>query len=96
MENTSSVAYETRPDQLAVTKIVGKFQVTVPSEVRGLFDLREGDLLEWSFNKDLSILVVTPKRAQVLTPQLSDQIEESRNKRIAKKQAEEARVATTA
>jgi AbrB family looped-hinge helix DNA binding protein len=64
-----------------LTKVAGKFQVTVPPEVRALFDLREGDLLEWSFDPSDSRLTLTPKRAQLLTVQVKDKIAESRRNR---------------
>ena len=72
----------TRP---VLTKIAGKFQVTVPPEIRSLFALREGDLLEWSFDPKTSLLVVTPKRAQLITAQLEQRIEKSKRVRSESK-----------
>lgn len=52
----------------ATTKIVGKFQVTVPPEFRELFDLREGDLFQWSFDERNSEIRLVPQRPQSITP----------------------------
>jgi AbrB family looped-hinge helix DNA binding protein len=64
--------------RLIVTRITNKFQITVPQEVRELFDLREGDLFEWSFDAAESRLTVVPKRAQLLTPQIREMIDRER------------------
>ena len=63
-----------------LTTIVGgeKFQVTVPREIRTIFDLREGDVLEWDFT-DRNELVIRPKRAQLITPQLRRTVAQLRN-----------------
>ena len=61
-----------------VTRITNKFQITIPPEVRSLFDLREGDLFEWSFDPATSRLVISPKRAQLITPQLKDKVNAER------------------
>jgi len=62
----------------ATTKIVGKFQVTVPPEIREIFDLQEGDLLEWSFDEATAQIRVVAKRAQLITPRLLELVEESK------------------
>jgi len=49
-----------------ISTIVGKFQTTVPPEIRDLFKLREGDLLEWNFDHSSKTLVVVPMRPQSL------------------------------
>ncbi len=54
--------------QPIVTKIAGRFQVTVPPEIRNLFDLQEGDLLQWDFDEPTGRIHLLPKRAQLLTP----------------------------
>jgi AbrB family looped-hinge helix DNA binding protein len=51
-----------------MTKIAGKFQVTVPPEIRELFDLQEGDLLQWDFDEPSTRILLAPKRAQLITP----------------------------
>jgi len=71
----------TRP---VTTKIAGKFQVTVPVEIRDVFGLKEGDLLEWNFDPEKSSLVVLPKRAQLITPQIKRQVRELRARRARK------------
>jgi AbrB family looped-hinge helix DNA binding protein len=69
-------AAERRP---IVTRITNKFQITVPQEVRDLFDLREGDLFEWSFDPAQSRLIIVPKRAQLLSPQIREKIDRERH-----------------
>lgn len=61
-----------------LTKIAGKYQITIPPSFRKLFDLQEGDLFEWSFEEKSSAIKLTPKRAQLITPrikELMDQVE---------------------
>lgn len=58
-----------------LTRIAGKFQVTVPTEIRELFELREGDLFQWEYDEASSEIRLLPKRAQLLTPQTRKQIE---------------------
>ncbi len=60
------------------TKIVGKFQVTVPPEIREIFELQEGDLLEWSFDEATAQIRLIAKRAQLITPRLLELVEESK------------------
>jgi bifunctional DNA-binding transcriptional regulator/antitoxin component of YhaV-PrlF toxin-antitoxin module len=60
------------------TRIVGKFQVTVPPEIREIFDLQEGDLLEWSFDQATSEIRLIAKRAQLITPRVLELVEESK------------------
>jgi AbrB family looped-hinge helix DNA binding protein len=67
-----------------ITKIAGKFQVTVPVEIRDLFELQEGDLLEWNFNHETSALTLLPKRAQLITPRIKEQVRELRARRARK------------
>lgn len=73
-----------------VTKIAGKYQVTVPPEIRDLFDLREGDLFEWSFDESAEAIRVIPKRAQLLTPQVRSEIDKLRQERFQQAQAAKA------
>lgn len=68
----------TRP---IVTKIVSKFQTTIPPEMREIYGLREGDLIEWSFSVQTSKLVLSPKRAHLLTPQVKAEIEDIKAER---------------
>jgi len=72
----ASVGSNGRPARPILTRIAAKFQVTVPPEVRELFDLKEGDLFDWSFNRATSQLVITPKRAQLITPLLQQEMDE--------------------
>jgi bifunctional DNA-binding transcriptional regulator/antitoxin component of YhaV-PrlF toxin-antitoxin module len=64
-----------------VTKITGKFQVTVPPEIREIYELMEGDLLEWRYNSQTEQLVVCPKRAHLLTPKVKREMDEIRAER---------------
>ncbi len=57
-----------------ITKIGGKFLVTIPPEIRNLYELQVGDLLEWSFDRQTAQLVIRPKRAQPLTPKVEREI----------------------
>ncbi len=61
-----------------ITKITGKFQITIPPEIREIYELKEGDLFEWDFNPQTSQLVLLPKRAQLITPQVEKEISEVR------------------
>jgi bifunctional DNA-binding transcriptional regulator/antitoxin component of YhaV-PrlF toxin-antitoxin module len=76
-----------------VTKIIGKFQITVPPEIREIYGLLEGDLLEWNFNAQTSQLVICPKRAQLLTPQVEKEIFETKARRAKEKQRPQAALA---
>ena len=60
------------------TRIVGKFQVTVPPEIREIFDLQQGDLLEWSFDQTTGEIRLTAKRAQLITPRVLELVQESK------------------
>jgi len=64
-----------------ITKIAAKFQVTVPPEIRGIFDLQEGDLFQWEFDEPNAQLLLIPKRAQLLTPMVKNFIGGLRAKR---------------
>jgi bifunctional DNA-binding transcriptional regulator/antitoxin component of YhaV-PrlF toxin-antitoxin module len=76
------------------TRIVEKYLVTVPPEFRDLYDLRVGDLLEWSFEPENQRIVLTPKRAQLLTPDQDRRVEAARAARAekAKLQANEPKL----
>ena len=63
-----------------VSKIVNRWQITVPAEIRELYGLKEGDVFEWKFNSETSTLTLIPKRAQLITPVVITQVEELRNK----------------
>ncbi len=78
------------------TKIVGKFQVTVPPEIREIFGLKEGDLLEWSFDKATSEIRLIAKRAQLITPRLLELVEESKAARRQEIEVVAPRAATSA
>jgi len=64
-----------------MTKIAGKFQVTVPPEIRELFDLQEGDLLQWDFDEPSSQILLAPKRAQLITPVIRRLVGDARTER---------------
>jgi len=66
------------------TRILGKFQVTVPPEIRDIFDLQEGDLLDWKFDERSGEIRVIAKRAQLLTPRVMELVEQSRKERANK------------
>jgi bifunctional DNA-binding transcriptional regulator/antitoxin component of YhaV-PrlF toxin-antitoxin module len=66
------------------TRILGKFQVTVPPEIRNIFDLQEGDLLDWKFDEQSGEIRVVAKRARVLTPRVMELVEKSRKERAIK------------
>lgn len=55
-----------------LTKIVGngKFQLTIPPQIRELYGLRDGDVMEWNFDPERGEIVLRPKRAQLITPRL--------------------------
>jgi bifunctional DNA-binding transcriptional regulator/antitoxin component of YhaV-PrlF toxin-antitoxin module len=63
------------------TRIVGKFQVTVPPEIREIYGLQEGDLLEWTFDPGSQEIRVIAKRAQLITPQALELANKSREAR---------------
>jgi AbrB family looped-hinge helix DNA binding protein len=83
------------PMRPVTTKIVGKFQVTVPPEIREIFDLKEGDLLEWSFDEATAQIRVIAKRAQLITPRLLELVEESKAARRQELAAAAPRAATS-
>jgi bifunctional DNA-binding transcriptional regulator/antitoxin component of YhaV-PrlF toxin-antitoxin module len=58
-----------------LTKILGRYQVTVPPEIRTLYGLVEGDLLEWNIDPTSSAITIVPKRAQLLTPAVCEMVE---------------------
>jgi bifunctional DNA-binding transcriptional regulator/antitoxin component of YhaV-PrlF toxin-antitoxin module len=64
-----------------ITKIVAKFQLTIPPELRDLYGLRVGDLIEWNFDPTNAQIVLRPKRAQLLTPQVDADIAAIKAKR---------------
>ncbi|MGB9489651.1 MAG: AbrB/MazE/SpoVT family DNA-binding domain-containing protein [Terriglobales bacterium] len=64
-----------------LTRIASKFQVTVPPEIREIFDLHEGDLFQWVFDAKDAKLYLIPKRAQLITPLTEAAIRESRARR---------------
>jgi bifunctional DNA-binding transcriptional regulator/antitoxin component of YhaV-PrlF toxin-antitoxin module len=69
------------------TRIVGKYQTTVPPEIREIYNLQVGDLLEWTFDKASGEIHLIAKRAQLITPrvrELEDEIEAARNARASK------------
>ena len=76
----------------ALTKIAGKFQVTVPPEVRSSFGLKEGDLLEWTLEDKTAAVSIVPKRAQLITPlvrETAERIKKNREQgRVAEKSKE--------
>lgn len=84
MERDAGCKDATRP---IVSKIVNKFQVTVPAEIRALYDLREGDFFEWSLNRETLTLTLTPKRPQLITPLLHKQVLAERAERQKSKTA---------
>jgi bifunctional DNA-binding transcriptional regulator/antitoxin component of YhaV-PrlF toxin-antitoxin module len=57
-----------------LTRVAEKFQVTVPPEVREIFDLRVGDLFHWRFDEPSGEIRLLPKRAQLITPQLREKV----------------------
>lgn len=63
-----------------VSKIVNRWQTTVPVEIRTLYGLAEGDMFEWRFNPETSTLTLIPKRAQLITPRVVSYVEELRNR----------------
>jgi AbrB family looped-hinge helix DNA binding protein len=63
------------------TRVVGKFQVTVPPEIREIFGLQEGDLLEWKFDEASNEIRLVAKRAQLITPQAQELANKSRDAR---------------
>ncbi|MGC1372948.1 MAG: AbrB/MazE/SpoVT family DNA-binding domain-containing protein [Candidatus Sulfotelmatobacter sp.] len=76
-----------------LTRIVPKFQITVPTEIRELFGLEVGDLFQWEFDAESSKLQLIPKRAQLITPLTESAIVKSRTRR---KEAEASETAPKA
>ena len=72
------------------SRIVGKFQVTVPPEIREIFDLQQGDLLEWNFDEATSEIRITAKRAQLITPRVLELAEKSKAAQARAKAAPQA------
>ena len=68
-------------ERAITTRIVGKFQTTVPPEIRDIYDLREGDLLDWRFDQASGEVRVIAKRAQMITPQVRDMVQASKKAR---------------
>ena len=62
-------------------KIAAKFQLTVPVEVRDLYGLREGDLLDFKFDEESKQLIVEPKRAALLSPVLDQRVAAAKKRR---------------
>jgi AbrB family looped-hinge helix DNA binding protein len=74
----------------AVAKIAAKFQITVPVEVRNLYGLEEGDLLEWRFDEGSNQLTIEPKRAALLSPQLDQRVAAAKHRRADRKRSPKA------
>jgi bifunctional DNA-binding transcriptional regulator/antitoxin component of YhaV-PrlF toxin-antitoxin module len=88
MSNTTSVIVDRScAMKPAVAKIAAKFQLTVPVEVRNLYDLREGDLLEWKFDEASGQLMVEPKRAALLSPVLDQRVAAAKRRREDRKRS---------
>jgi bifunctional DNA-binding transcriptional regulator/antitoxin component of YhaV-PrlF toxin-antitoxin module len=66
-----------------VSRIVSKFQVTVPQEVRDLYCLREGDFFEWHFDAQQGYLILIPKRTELITPRVREKIAQDQRSRSA-------------
>ena len=81
--------------QPIMTKIAGRFQVTVPPEIRNLFDLQEGDLLQWDFDEPTGQIHLQPKRAQLLTPLVTGLVNKVRAE-MAKEEAAAEKTAAVA
>jgi hypothetical protein len=64
--------------------------------LRYLYDLREGDLLEWKFDGESQQLIVEPKRAALLSPMLDRRVADAKQRRAnAKEQAKGKKVRTS-
>ena len=70
-----------------VAKIAAKFQITVPVEVRNLYGLEEGDLLEFRFDDRSSQLTIEPKRAALLSPRLDERVAAAKQRRADRKRS---------
>jgi AbrB family looped-hinge helix DNA binding protein len=75
------------------TRIVGKFQVTVPPEIREIFGLKIGDLLEWTLDKKSGEIHLIAKRAQLITPRI-EALSRSIEARQSKKASESTQAGT--
>jgi len=84
--SNSAVTAQLGTTRVVTTAIVGKFQVTVPQEIRDLFGLQLGDVFEWKFDAAKGHIALTPMRAQLLTPVLEKRmdhlLEETRRARV--------------
>ena len=67
--------------QPVTTRVVAKFQVTVPPEIREIFGLQEGDLLEWNYDDASQEIRLIAKRAQLITPHAMEVVNKSREAR---------------
>jgi bifunctional DNA-binding transcriptional regulator/antitoxin component of YhaV-PrlF toxin-antitoxin module len=65
-------------DRPIITKVLPGYKVTVPEQVCTLYGLQEGDVFEWKLEGDR--LVVTPKRPNLITPEVEAQIMEIRRR----------------
>lgn len=74
---------------LGVTNVVSKFQITIPVEVRRLYGLEEGDSIEWIFDRETRELVLVPKRPQLITPFVTEVMNEAKARRERDKQQAE-------
>ncbi len=81
MANTEARTQQRRGIKPILTKIVAKYQVTVPPEIRDLYGLEVGDLLEWNFDTVTTRLVLSPKRAELLTPQIEAEMDAIKDER---------------
>jgi bifunctional DNA-binding transcriptional regulator/antitoxin component of YhaV-PrlF toxin-antitoxin module len=57
--------------------------VTVPPEVRDLYGLEVGDLLEWTVDETSGEIHLVAKRAQLITPRIEELARKSRETRPA-------------
>jgi AbrB family looped-hinge helix DNA binding protein len=70
-----------------LTKVLAKFQLTIPQEIRTAFGLVEGDLLEWNMDSSTGIITIIPKRAQLLTPLGTDLVEAVKKRRLERRES---------
>lgn len=77
---------ESKTSRPIVTRITNKFQTTVPPELRDRYGLREGDFIEWRFDRSRSELILALKRAHLITPEVEADLNELKESRAKEKQ----------
>jgi bifunctional DNA-binding transcriptional regulator/antitoxin component of YhaV-PrlF toxin-antitoxin module len=81
---TSASGAPKKASRPIISRIVTKYQTTVPPEVREVFDLKEGDLLEWTLDRVSLNLIVIPMRPQHLASLLEEDLKDGEEADVLK------------